>query len=68
MNVIPVSKWQELGHVWPTVNGWYNLLRPENHRDELVEAGVASFVNGRWVIFPEKWQHYCASHHRPRIG
>jgi len=44
-NPIPVSKWQCVGNVWPTANGWYNMLRPENQRNELVEADVASFVN-----------------------
>jgi hypothetical protein len=67
-NPIPVTKWRAVGNVWPTVNGWYNMLRPENLRDELVEAGVASFVNGRWLVFPDKWQQYCAKNHRPRVG
>lgn len=53
MNPIPVSKWESQGNVWPSQNGWYNMLRPENQREELVKAGVASFVNGRWVIFPD---------------
>ena len=66
MNPVPLSMWESQGNVWPTVNSWYNLLRPENQREELVEAGVASFVNGRWVIFPDKWQQYCAKNHRPR--
>jgi hypothetical protein len=66
MNPIPLSMWESQGNVWPTVNSWYNLLRPENRREELIEAGVASFVNGRWVIFPDKWQQYCAKNHRPR--
>ena len=65
-NPIPLSQWESQGNVWPTSNSWYNMLRPENLRDELIEAGVASFVNGRWVIFPDKWQHYCATNHRPR--
>jgi hypothetical protein len=63
---IPVSLWESQGHAYPTVNGWYNRLRPENQRDELVEAGVASFVNGRWLIFPDAWQEYCRKNHRPR--
>jgi len=65
---IPVSQWESQGIAWPTTHGWYNLLRPENQRDELIQAGVASFVNGRWVIFPDKWQLYCASHHNPRTA
>ncbi len=65
-NPIPLSQWEAQGNVWPTVNGWYNMLRPENLRDELVSAGVVSFVNGRWVVFPDKWQQYCAKNHRPR--
>jgi hypothetical protein len=44
------------------------MLRPENLRDELVEFGVVSFVNGRWVIFPDKWQRYVAQNHRPRAA
>jgi len=67
-NPIPLSHWESQGNVWPTVNGWYNMLRPENLRDELVDAGVACFVNGRWLIFPEKWQMYVAQNHRPRIS
>jgi len=63
---VPVSRWESLGYAYPTTHGWYNLLRPENQREELVDAGVASFVNGRWLIFPDKWQLYCATNHRPR--
>ena len=65
---IPLSRWESLGNVYPTTHGWYNLLRPENMRDDLVSAGVASFVNGRWLIFPDKWQRYCADNHRPRVA
>ena len=68
MNPIPLSQWESQGNVWPTVNGWYNKLRPENQRQKLVEAGVASFLDGRWLIFPDKWQQYCAANHRPRFG
>ncbi len=67
-NPIPVSQWESQGNVWPTIHSWYNMLRPENLRDELVSAGVASFVNGRWVIFSDKWQLYVAQNHRPRIS
>lgn len=63
---VPIARWQSLGYVYPTTHGWYNLLRPENLRDDLVAAGVASFVNGRWLVFPDKWQQYCAANHRPR--
>ena len=65
-NPIPLSQWEFQGNVWPTVNSWYNMLRPENLREELVTSGVASFVNGRWLIFPDKWQLYVAQNHRPR--
>jgi len=65
-NPIPLSQWESQGNVWPTVYSWYNMIRPDNLRDELVEAGVVSFVNGRWIIFPDKWQLYCAENHRPR--
>ena len=67
-NPIPLSQWESQGNVWPTVHSWYNMLRPENLRNELVDAGVACFVNGRWVIFPDKWQLYVAQNHRPRIS
>jgi len=67
-NPIPVSQWESQGNVWPTMHSWYNMLRPENLRYELVEAGVVSFVNGRWVIFPDKWQLYVAQNHRPKIS
>ncbi len=65
-NPIPLSMWESQGNVWPTKGSWYNMLRPENLRDELVDAGVTCFVNGRWVIFPDKWQLYVAHNHRPR--
>ena len=68
MNPIPLSKWETQGNVWPTKNSWYHMLRPENRRDELVDAGVVSFVNGRWVIFPDKWQLYVAANHCPRVS
>lgn len=68
VNPIPLSQWESQGNVWPTVNGWYNMLRPENKRHELVDAGVVSCVNGRWVIFADKWQLYCAANHRPRVA
>ena len=61
---IPVSLWESQGHVWPSVNGWYNMLRPENLRYELISAGVVSRVNGRWVIFPDAWQTWCRDNHR----
>ena len=67
-NPIPFSLWEEQGNVWPTQYGWYNMARPENQREELVEAGVIAFVNGRWLIFPDKWQMYCAENHRPRAA
>ena len=67
-NPIPLSQWESQGNVWPTVYSWYNMIRPDNLRDELVEAGVVSFVNGRWIIFPDKWQLYCAENHRPRAA
>ena len=63
-NPVPLSMWESLGNVWPTKNSWYNMLRPENLRSELVSAGVCNKVNGRWVIFPDKWQLYCAENHR----
>ena len=63
MNPIPVSQWEAAGNVWPTKYSWQHMLRPENMRDELVNAGVAAFINGRWIIFPDKWCTYCATHH-----
>jgi len=68
MNPIPFSMWEEQGNVWPTFNGWHNMVRPENLRDELVDAGVVSFVAGRWVIFPDAWQLYVKENHRPRVA
>jgi len=68
LSPIPVSRWESQGNVWPTTHGWYNMLRPENLRYELIEAGVARCINGRWVIFPDKWQRYCSENHRPRIA
>ena len=68
MNPVPFSMWEHQGNVWPTKNGWHNMVRPDNLRDELVEAGVVSFVNGRWVIFPDAWQLYVKENHRPRVA
>ena len=68
MNPLPLSKWESSGNVWPTKHAWYNMLRPDNLRDELVDAGVVSFVNGRWVIFPDAWQTYVKENHRPRVA
>ena len=65
---VPLSLWEKQGNVWPTTNGWYNMLRPDNLRDELVDAGVVSFVVGRWVIFPDAWQLYVKENHRPRAA
>jgi len=65
MNPIPLSQWEVQGNVWPTINGWYNMLRPENLRDDLLDAGVVRRVNGRWLIFPDKWQAYVAQSYRP---
>ena len=65
-NPIPLSQWEAQANVWPTVYSWHNMLRPDNLRDELVDAGVACFINGRWVIFADKWQLYVARNHRPR--
>lgn len=64
MNPIPLSEWETAGNVWPTKNGWYNMLRPENLRNELLNSGAVTRVNGRWLIFPDKWQHFCAKNHR----
>ena len=66
MNPVPISQWEEQGNVWPTRHSWYHMLRPENMRDELVTEGVVSCVNGRWVVFPDKWQLFVAKSHRPR--
>lgn len=63
-NPIPVSEWVPSGNVWPTQNAWHNMLRPENRRDELIAAGVVAKLNGRWIIFPDRWREYAASHHR----
>ncbi len=67
-NPIPLSQWESQGNVWPTSNGWYNMIRPDNLRVELVEAGVVSFVNGRWLVFPDAWQLYVKNNHRPRAA
>ena len=68
MNPIPFSMWEDQGNVWPTKNSWYNMVRPGNLRDELVDAGAVSFVAGRWVIFPDAWQLYVKENHRPRVA
>ena len=68
MNPIPLSMWESQGNVWPTVNSWYNMLRPDVLRSELVEAGVVAKVNGRWLIFPEKWRTFCAQNHGLRAA
>ncbi len=63
-NPIPVAKWEEAGNVWPTKNSWHNMLRPGDTRDVLIAAGVVARVNGRWIIFPDRWRDYAASHHQ----
>jgi len=63
-NPITISQWQAQGNAWPTANAWYDMLRPEKLRDELIEAGAITRINGRWLIFPDKWQEYCANNHR----
>ncbi len=68
MNPIPFSMWEDQGNVWQNKNSWYNMVSPENLRDELVDAGVVSFVAGRWVIFPDAWQLYVKENHRPRVA
>ena len=65
---IPLTLWEAQGNVWPTKNVWYHMLKPENQRSELIEAGVCGKVNNRWVIFPENWQRYCAKNHRPHAA
>ena len=66
MKHIPISQWEKQGHIWPTASGWYNLLRPERKRDELIDAGVATWMHGRWVIDQHAWERYCAEQGRRR--
>lgn len=68
MDPIPLSLWESQGNVWPTVVAWYNMLRPDGLRDQLVEAGVVTKVNGRWLIWPDKWREYCAKNHGLRAA
>jgi hypothetical protein len=67
-NPIPLSQWEAQGNVWPTSAGWYNMLRPENQRDELLESGAVRRINGRWVIIPDKWQEYVLNHEEKPNG
>ena len=41
-NPIPISQWKEQGNTYPTDYGWYNMLRPGELRDELINAGVVT--------------------------
>ena len=66
--IIPLSKWEDQGNVWPTQVGWYNMLRPDALRDELIESGVVTKVNGRWLIFPDEWRTFCAKNHGLRAA
>ena len=68
MNPIPLSKWESSGNIWPTQVGWYNMLRPDGLRDELIAAGVVAKVNGRWIVFPDKWREFCAKNHGLRAA
>ena len=63
-NPIPLSQWQAEGNTYPTQNGWYNMLRPGAMRDELIDAGVVTRVNGRYLIIPTNWRTYCANRMR----
>lgn len=60
-NPIPLSQWAAQGNTYPTQNGWYNMLRPGGMREELIEAGVVTRVNNRWLINPPQWRAFCAS-------
>jgi len=60
-NPIPISQWKEQGNTYPTHNGWYNMLRPGELRDDLISAGVVTRVNGRYLINPENWRSFCAN-------
>ncbi len=67
-NPIPLSQWEIQGNVWPTKSAWYHMLRPEKLRNELLDAGVAKQINGRWLIFPENWKDYMAKTRQPRAS
>ena len=60
-NPIPLSQWEDQGNTYPTQNGWYNMLRPGDLRDELIDAGAVTRVNGRWLINPANWRTFCAN-------
>jgi len=44
------------------------MLRPDKLRNELLDAGVAKKINGRWLIFPDAWQRYMANARQPRAA
>ena len=67
-NPIPLSQWESQGNVWPTNAVWYDMLRPDKLRNELLDAGVAKKINGRWLIFPEAWQRYMANIRQPKAS
>ena len=60
-NPIPLSQWQKQGNTYPSQNGWYNMLRPGDLRDELFNTGVVTRVNGRYLINPANWRAFCAN-------
>ena len=55
---IPLSQWSKSGFAYPTYHAWVRMLRPENQRQELIDAGVVRFVNNKWLIFPDRWAAY----------
>jgi hypothetical protein len=64
---IPLSRWVQ-DNSGESLNSWYYRLRPENERQQLIDAGVIAFVFGRWRIFPDKWSEFCANNHMPQVS
>ena len=67
-NPVPLSQWESQGNVWPTANSWYDMLRPDKLRNELLDTGVAKKINGRWLIFPDAWQRYMSNTRQPKAS
>ena len=60
-NPIPFSEWEKQGNTYPTKNVLYSWTRPGSVRDELIEAGVITKINDRWLINPSIWRSHCAN-------
>ena len=60
-NPVPISEWVKQGNEYPTKHVFYNWLRPGKMREELINEGVVTRVNNRWLFNPPRWRTFCAN-------